>query len=197
MRLLVVFAHPSDTSFGAALHARALEVLGAGGHELRSRDLYRMGFDPVLSRQEWDDYLARPEVNAAAQAEHIADIRWAEGLVLVYPTWFYGPPAILKGWLERVWLPGVTFEIPASRFERPRPLLRNIRLLIGITTSGSPWWWIRLIRDPGRSLFTRGLRPLFHPRARVIWRQLYSMNHATDRDRTQFLAKVEATLRRV
>ena len=70
-------------------------------------------------------------------------------------------------------------------------------LLVGITTSGSPWWWMRLIRDPGRSLWTRGLRPIFHPRCRYVWRQLYSMNHRTEADRTAFLARVERTLARL
>lgn len=195
MRLLVIFCHPSEDSFGAAVLSRAVAALEAGGHELCLRDLYRMGFDPVLSRTEWEDYLANPEANHARQADHIADLQWAEGLVVVYPTWFYGPPAMLKGWLERVWLPGVTFEIPRFKGDRPRPRLQNIRLFVGLTTSGSPWWWLRVIRDPGRSLFTRGLRPLFNRRARVVWRQLHSMNNATARDRARFLDRVESTLK--
>jgi NAD(P)H dehydrogenase (quinone) len=73
-------------------------------------------------------------------------------LVVIYPTWYYGVPAMLKGWLERVWLPGVTFEIATGKQRRPRTKLQHIKLLAGITTSGSPWWWIRLIRDPGRSM---------------------------------------------
>lgn len=197
MRLLVVFAHPSDASYGAALFARAVAALGEAGHELRLRDLYREGFDPVLSREEWDRYLTDGDANIATQAAHVADLHWAEGLVVIYPTWYYGPPAMLKGWLERVWLPGVSFEVAAGRYGRPQPKLRNIRLFVGITTSGSPWWWLRAIRDPGRSLWTRGLRPLFHPRVRVIWRQLHDMNHTTPEDRTRFLDRVETTLRAV
>ena len=194
MRVLVIFCHPSSQSYGAALYELACRTLRAAGHDLRTHDLYREGFDPVLSTEEWGQYLTHPERNQATQASHIADLQWAEGLVVVYPTWYYGVPAMLKGWLERVWLPGVTFEIATGKQRRPRPKLQHIKLLVGITTSGSPWWWIKLIRDPGRSMWTRGLRPMFAPRCKVVWRQLYNMNHTTVADREGFLKRVEMAL---
>ena len=117
--------------------------------------------------------------------------------VLSEQEWYYGPPAMLKGWLERVWLPGIAFEVADARLRRTKGKLGHIRLFAGITTSGSPWWWIRLIRDPGRSLWTRGLRPLFSPNCRVIWLQLYDMNNSTEKDRTGFLARVERILQRI
>ena len=72
--------------------------------------------------------------------------------------------------------------------------LRHIRLFIGITTSGSPWWWLKLIGDPGRSLFMKGLRPLYAPRCRMRWLQLFNMNHVTVADREAFLARVRREL---
>jgi len=197
MRLLIVSCHPSPDSFGAAILARVRQDLSDAGHTLRIRDLYAEGFNPVMTRLEWDRYLSEPTANIEAQSDQIDDLTWAEGLIVIYPTWYYGAPAMLKGWLERVWLPGVTFEIPKSVTDRPSGKLRNIRLFIGVTTSGSPWWWIRLIRDPGRSLWTRGLRPIFHPRCRFHWRQLYSMNHRTDAERTRFLDRVGALMRNI
>lgn len=197
MRLLIVFCHPSLDSFGAALFRRVTETLEVAGHDLRIRDLYREEFDPVLSLDEWQDYLSRPEANHARQRDHIADLQWAEGLVVIYPTWIFGPPAMLKGWLEKVWLPGISFEIPRFKGDRPRPKLQHIRLFVGLTTSGSPWWWLRLIRDPGRNLWMRGLRPLFSRRCRVIWRQLHSMNNLSDNARTRFLDRVEACLKSI
>ena len=104
---------------------------------------------------------------------------------------------MLKGWLDRVWLPGVTFEIPTAKSARAVGKLRNIRRFVGITTSGSPWWWLRLVRDPGRSLWTRGLRPIFHPRCRFAWCQLHAMNHTTADDRAAFLNRVAARLHRL
>lgn len=194
MRLLVIFCHPSAQSYGAALYGAACHALRQGGHELRCHDLYREGFDPVLSTAEWEGYLTHTDAIAARHPDHIADLLWADGLIVIYPTWYYGAPAMLKGWLERVWLPGVTFEVAEGAGRRPRPLLTNIRLFVGITTSGSPWWWIKLIRDPGRSLWTRGLRVLFNRRCKVIWQQIFNMNHTTEADRAAFLARVERRL---
>lgn len=197
MRLLIVFSHPSLESYGAALYDLACRTLRAAGHDLRLHDLYREGFDPVLSTEEWDAYLERTEEIIAEHPGHVADLQWAEGLIVIYPTWYFGAPAMLKGWLERVWLPGVAFEVSQGKQRRPIPKLQNIRLLTVITTSGSPWWWIKLVRDPGRSLWTRGLRPLFRPGCKVVWQQLYNMNHTSDADRQAFLTRVEAALKRI
>ncbi len=197
MRILVIFCHPSDASFGAALYDIACRTLIAAGHELRLHDLYRENFQPVLSKDEWQDYLPATQKIINKHPDHIDDLRWCEGLVIIYPTWFYGAPAMLKGWLERVWLPTVTFEISEAKYKRPRPKLTHIRLFVGITTSGSPWWWIRLIGDPGRRLWTRGLRVVFGRSCKVIWRQLYDMNNSTQKDRLRFLTKIETVLKRI
>lgn len=197
MRLLVVFSHPCSESYGGALYDLACRTLRAAGHELRCHDLYRENFNPVLSTEEWQGYLTRTDEIIAKHPDHVANLHWAEGLVVIYPTWYYGPPAMMKGWLERVWLPGVTFEVSDGKERRPKPKMQNIKLFVGITTSGSPWWWIRLIRDPGRSLWTRGLRPMFSPRCKVVWKQLYNMNHTTDADRAGYLARVETALKKL
>lgn len=195
MRVLVVFSHPSQDSFGAALCGLATETLTAAGHEVRLRDLYAEGFNPVLSQQEWTRYLSDTEANIAAVRDHVDDLHWAEALIVIYPTWYYGLPAMMKGWLDRVWLPGVSFEIPRTKTSRPTGKLKNIRVFVGITTSGSPWWWLRVIRDPGRSLWTRGLRPIFNARCRYHWRQLHGINHRTEADRRRFMKQVQTTLR--
>jgi putative NADPH-quinone reductase len=197
VRVLIVFCHPSEQSYGAALFARARSTLEAAGHEVEVIDLYREGFDPVLSPEDWNDYLSDTDRLIAQVQRHVDALRRAEALVMVFPTWMYGPPALLKGWMERVWLPGVAFEVPKGKKKRARGLLTNIRSFTAITTSGSPWWWLRLIRDPGRSMLTRGYRVLFHPRCRVRWLQLHDMNHASDRDRQRFLARVERRLARI
>lgn len=197
MKLLVVFSHPCPESYGAALYEMTCRTLRAAGHELRTHDLYAEDFNPVLSTEERRIYLTDTAAIIAKHPDHVANLQWAEGLVVIYPTWYYGAPAMLKGWLERVWLPGITFEVAEGKQKRTIPKLQNIRLLVGITTSGSPWWWIRLIDDPGRSLWTRGLRPLFQRRCKVIWQQLYNMNHTTPDDRSRFLSAVEAKLKTI
>lgn len=194
MKLLVVFCHPDPDSYGAALHRSALEALRSAGHELRGIDLYAQGFDPVFSVAEKKSYLDDTARNIEGVASHVEALRWADGWVVVYPTWFYGAPAMLKGWLERVWLPGVSFRIAKAKQRTIGGELRNIRLFVGITTSGSPWWWLKLIGDPGRSLFMKGLRPLYARRCRMRWLQLYNMNHVTQAEREAFIARVRREL---
>ncbi len=194
MRLLLVFCHPDPDSFGAALRRTAVDALRAAGHELREIDLYAEGFDPVFTRDEKHSYLGDTQQNIAGVAPHVEALRWAEGWVVVYPTWFYGAPAMLKGWLERVWLPGVAFRIATAKKRTIGGELGNIRLFVGITTSGSPWWWLKVIGDPGRSLFMKGLRPLYARRCRMRWLQLFDMNHVSAAERERFLARVHREL---
>jgi NAD(P)H dehydrogenase (quinone) len=195
MRLLVVFCHPDPDSYGAAIFRTACQALREAGHELRIIDLYAEGFDPVFTLDEKRSYLTDTGQNIAGVARHVEALQWAEGWVAIYPTWFYGLPAMLKGWLDRVWLPGVTFQVATAKKRTIRGELQNIRHFVGITTSGSPWWWLRVIGDPGRSLLMKGLRPLYARGCRMSWLQLHDMNHATAADREAFLAKVDRSLR--
>ncbi len=194
MKLLLVFCHPDPHSYGAALRDTAVQALTGAGHELRQIDLYAEGFNPVFSAAEKGTYLSDTARNIEGVAAHVEALRWAEGWVVVYPTWFYGAPAMLKGWLDRVWLPGVSFRIASAKQRTIGGELSNIRLFVGITTSGSPWWWLKVIGDPGRSLFMKGLRPLYAKRCRMKWLQLFNMNHVTAAERQAFVARVSREL---
>jgi len=194
LKLLLVYCHPDPDSFGAAIRRTAAEALRAAGHDLREIDLYAEGFDPVFSAAEKQTYLSDTQRNIDGVAAHVEALRWAEGWVAVYPTWYYGLPAMLKGWLDRVWLPGVTFRVATAKERRITGELKNIRLFVGITTSGSPWWWLKVIGDPGRSLLMKGLRPIYGRRCRMRWLQLYNMNHVTAEDRAGFLDRVKREL---
>ena len=197
MRLLLVYCHPDPDSLAAAIRRTAVEALRAAGHELREIDLYAEGFDPVLRLEEKRSYLTDTARNIAGVQGHVDALRWAEGWIAIYPTWNYGLPAMLKGWFDRVWLPGVSFRIAPAREKTIRGELANIRFFAGITTSGAPWWWLRVIADPGRSFLMRGLRPLYAKGCRMHWLQLYNMNHVTQDERTQFLQKVGRELPRI
>jgi NAD(P)H dehydrogenase (quinone) len=194
LNTLVVHCHPDPESFNAALFRAACEALEGAGHELRRADLYAEGFDPVLSLEERRVYLVDPGFIEARVQAHVDALRWAEHIVFVFPTWFYGPPAVLKGWLERVWLPGVAFVPSKVRGKPPTPGLQHVLRLTVVTTSGSPWWWIKVMGDPVRKLFRRGLQALFARGCRTTWLQLYDMNNVTREDCTAFLGKVSRTL---
>jgi putative NADPH-quinone reductase len=195
MRCLVVYAHPVETSYCAALCARAVDALRGARHEVRLLDLYREGFDPVLSRQERLDYHT-PGANEANIKPWIEQLRWAEALVFVYPTWWYGLPAILKGWLDRVWVPGVTFTLPGGG--KPiRGLMDNIVRIVAITTSGSSRLWMALVGNPGRRTILRGVRALCGMRCRTIWLAHYGIDRSTPRSRAAFLERVATRLGRL
>jgi NAD(P)H dehydrogenase (quinone) len=196
MRVLLVLTHPQPESFAHAVHQRAVAGLHRAGHEVRVLDLYRMGFDPVMSRAGWRDYHT-PGLNEAPVADQLEHLRWAEGLVFVYPTWWYSLPAMLKGWIDRVWVPFATFELPQG-LTPVQGRMQNIRLIGAFSTYGSPWWWVRLMSgDPGRRIIMRGLRPLCHRRCRTFWLAHYRMDSSTPRSRAAFLTKVEAKAARL
>ena len=191
MRILLVLAHPQPESFAHAVQERARAGLQRAGHEVRLLDLYGIGFDPVMSEADRRDYHT-PGLNEVRVADQLAHLRWAEGLIFVYPTWWYSLPAMLKGWIDRVWVPFATFELPQG-LAPVQGRMRNIRLIGGFSTYGSPWWWIRLVSgDPGRRIVMKGLRPLCHRRCRSFWLGHYRMDSSTPASRARFLRKVEA-----
>ncbi|MBM3601597.1 MAG: NAD(P)H-dependent oxidoreductase [Alphaproteobacteria bacterium] len=192
MRCLVVYAHPVDTSFCAALRATAIDALQSAGHEVRQIDLYAEQFDPVMSRAERLAYHL-PGTNEGPVHEHVRDIRWAQALVFVYPTWWYGLPAILKGWLDRVWLPHVTFTLPSDG-SAIRGLMDNIEFLVVVTTAGASWFWLTLMGNPGRTTIMRGVRALCRRRCRKLWLAHYSMDRSTAGSRGAFLARIRKRL---
>jgi NAD(P)H dehydrogenase (quinone) len=191
MNILFIFCHPDPNSYGAALASAAKLALEDNGHSVKFIDLYAEGFNPVLSLAEKTNYLPNTAYNIELVRPHVDALQWAEGFVVYYPTWYYGPPAMLKGWLERVWLPGISFDIPKKKGDRAEGKLKNIRQFVGISTSGSPWWWLKLIRDPGRNMFMRGFKPLYARGCKMHWLQLHNMNNTTQPDREKFIAKVQ------
>ena len=110
--------------------------------------------------------------------------------MFVYPTWWSGLPAILKGWLERVMVPGVGFRLD-ERTNKVRPGLGQMRHLIGISTYGSPRSYVRFVNDNGRRIITRALRMSCGFRVRISWLGLYAIDTSTVTDRDEFAARVE------
>jgi NAD(P)H dehydrogenase (quinone) len=195
MRCLVIYCHPCPESFTAAVRDAVLDELGKAGHEVRLRDLYAEGFDPVMSAEERRGYHT-PRDNERPVADHLADLRWCEALIFVQPTWWYGPPAMLKGWLDRVWVPHATFAMP----ERGKPIRRvlvNIRHIAVASTLGSPRWWWMIMGEPGRRIILRGLRPLVAARCRTMWLALHEMDSASAAERARHLARVRSAFSRL
>ena len=190
MFVLVVVAHPSNESYCHALAARAAAGLRAGGHDVELLDLYALGFTVAMTAEERHAYHADQPILDPLVAEHAALVQRAEVLVFVYPTWWSGLPAILKGWLERVMVPGVGFRLD-ERTNKVRPGLGQMRHLIGISTYGSPRSYVRFVNDNGRRIITRALRMSCGFRVRISWLGLYAIDTSTVTDRDEFAARVE------
>jgi len=189
MRVLVIYAHPLADSFAAALHRAVVETLRRGGHEVDDCDLYAERFDPVLTPAERRAYNT-PTPDLSGVAEHVTRLKAAEALVLCYPTWWYGLPAILKGYFDRVWAKDVAFTLPQGG-GAIRPALTNITKIAVVTTYGAPWWLIRLVlRDPVRAAVLGGLGRLCGHGPRQ-WLALYNIDAATPARCAKFLARVE------
>ncbi len=195
MRVLVIYAHPLADSFAAALHRTIVASLRQRGHEVDDCDLYAEGFDPVLSAAERRAYNT-PAPDLAGVAAHVARLRAAEALVLCFPTWWYGMPAILKGYFDRVWAQGVAFTLPAGG-GAIRPALTNIKKVAVVTTYGAPWWMIRLVlRDPLRAVLLGGLSRLCGRGVETRFLALYNIDTAPRAKTAAFLARVERALGR-
>lgn len=193
-RALVVYCHPSSESFVAAVRDRVVAGLTAGGAEVRLTDLHADGFEPALSATERANHL-EPGTDASI-ASYGNDLQWCDTLVLVYPTWWSGQPAMLKGWMDRVWANGVAWTLPDGA-NRLRPGLRNIHRLVAVTTHGSSKLINMVEGESGKRTLTRSLRPMCHPLARTTWLAMYGVDNSSDEQRRAFLDRTERRLTRL
>ena len=192
-RSLVVVAHPDPGSFTHAVARAAVAGLERAGHEVRLIDLYAEGFRADMSVDERRAYQSEEPMIDPQVREHADLVRASNHLVFVYPTWWSGLPAILKGWLERVLVTGVAFRF-CERTGKVRPALTHVRRIVGISTYGSSRTYVGLINDNGRRILGRALWMSCSWRTRRTWLALYSADTATDARRREFLARVEARM---
>lgn len=191
MRALIVYCHPRPESFTAAVRDQVLARLEAAGAETRLIDLYARDFEPCLSADEHAHY-EETELNQQGIMRDAQDLRWCDTLIFVYPTWWYGQPAMLKGWLDRVLVPGVAFLMPDGENANIRPGLTHVTRLGVFTTCGASWWLTRLIGAPGRRTLLRGVRLLCARRCRTAFAAHYLMDSSTADSRARHLNRVAA-----
>ena len=175
MRALLVLAHPLSDSLCAHLASEAKKTLEARGATVDLLDLYAEDFQPALTAAERRlHYLTPalvPEILALQQRLAAADT-----LVLVFPTWWFSMPAILKGWFDRVWSPKFAFEQGTPI----RPLLTGMKNCLVVTTLGSPWWIDRMVmRQPVKRVLKTGLIFACAPQARF---EMLSFHAAEEAD---------------
>jgi putative NADPH-quinone reductase len=189
MKILVVLAHPLEQSYAASVARETAETFRLGGHEVDVLDLYDEGFDPVLSVAERGSYFSDPYAGGAVEPL-LVRLKAADGLVLVFPQWWFNMPAIMKGFVDRVFAPGFAFRMdPATR--KLIPGLSNLKFFHVLTTTGSKWWVARLyMGDPVRRILKRGVVAFCAPKTRFRMLSLHDMDHATPKRLERHLEKV-------
>jgi NAD(P)H dehydrogenase (quinone) len=183
-----VLCHPNPGSFTHAAARAAASAAADAGHRVTLLDLYAVGFDPVMSADDLRRYQENDSTVAPGTVVHAEAVRNADVLVFVYPTWWSGLPAVLKGWLDKVMVPGVAFSLDER--SKVRPGLTHVRRIVAVSTYGSPRRYVRFVNDNGRRILFRALRMSTGWRARTTFVGLYSMDTATAADRERHLARV-------
>lgn len=193
MKCLVVIAHPLRESLCHALAAKAAATLEASGHEVLIEDLYQGGFSSALTAEERASYYGRRYETTAIQPE-IDRLLDSEGLVLCFPTWWFGFPAILKGWFDRTWGPGVAYD-HADDLGRIKPKLRRLKKMLAITSLGAPWWIDRIVmRQPVKRVLKIALLGACAPACDFQMLSLYKAERLKEEQVKRFSARVEKNL---
>jgi NAD(P)H dehydrogenase (quinone) len=188
MNIVVVLGHPSADSYCAAIFERIiLELESQPTHNVTAIRLAEEKFITAMSTTERTAYETSSPLISDETKRHAAALMQAEALIFVYPTWWSGLPAQLKGWLERVFVLGVAFRLNDNN--KIRQNLQNVRHIIGVSTYGSPWRYVKLINDNGRRTLTRAIRMSTGLRTRTMWCGIYALDTCTQRQREEFIAE--------
>lgn len=193
MLISIILAHPKPASFNHAIAHVAAETLRAGGHSVNYHDLCAEGFDPLLPAGE----LARGPVADPVIAKHLDELKAADGIIVVHPNWWAQPPAILKGWVDRVLRMGQAYEFRPNAAGEIVPVgLLKARSAIVFNTSNTPQEKeVALYGDPLDNLWKTctfnfvGIKDVYR-------KQFNPVIISTPAQREAWLAEVAATVRR-
>ena len=186
MNIVVVLGHPSGGSYCAAIFDAIVDALEAqSAHSITAIRLADEKFTTAMSSVERAAYETEAPLISAETKRHAEILKQAEALIFVYPTWWSSVPAQLKGWLERVFVLGVAFRF--NNNGKIRPNLQNVRHIIGVSTYGSPWRYVKLVNDNGRRTLTRAIRMSTGLRTRTMWFGIYALDTCTQQQREKFI----------
>lgn len=192
MKALVILAHPSQTSFNHAIARTCAGALREAGHEVIFHDLHAEGFDPIIR----DGECARRAILPAEVQRHCDELSQADAIIVVHPNWWGQPPAILKGWVDRVIRPGVAYEfLEGDKGEGvPRGLLKAQWAIVFNTSNTAAAREEAIFGDPLETLWKNCIFGLCGvPR---FYRKMFRIVvTSTEEDRRTWLAEAAATTR--
>jgi NAD(P)H dehydrogenase (quinone) len=191
MKISVILAHPDHGSFNHAIAQSAIERLKKIGHDVFFHDLYGEGFDPLLTQKE----ILKDASLTQLIKVHCEEIGAADGIVIVHPNWWGQPPAILKGWIDRVIRPGIAYEFleDDSGEGIPKGLLRAKAAIVFNTSNTAPERETSVFGDPLEAIWRNCIFGLcgvniFHRRTFGI------VVTSTEVQRRQWLSEVKAMI---
>jgi putative NADPH-quinone reductase len=191
MEISVILAHPEPRSFNHAIAHAVCQTLERLGHTVCFHDLYEEGFDPLLPSDELESYVP---LNANL-ARHCEDLQRADGLVIVHPNWWGQPPAMLKGWIDRVFRPGVAYKFEEGDGGEGVPvgLLRAQTAIIFNTSNTPPERELEVFGDPLDNLWKRCILE-FCGVTNVVRQTFSVVITSTPQQRAEWLMRVEQTV---
>jgi len=193
MKCLIVTTHPLNDSLCKALSRHVIKKIEKKGYEIVIEDLYAKNFEPALTIEERKSYYSN-SYNQSKVLEEVKRLKEAEVLILLFPTWWFGFPAILKGWFDRVWAPGVAYN-HASDLGSIKPLLDNLENVLVVTTLGSPWWVDRLImRQPVKRVIKTALLGTCARNSKLKFLSLYNSEKLNKQKVLTFKHKIDKTI---
>jgi len=193
MRCLVVKAHPLSESLCSSMTRRVVEMLQAEGHEVTLEDLYAEKFDAAMTAEERASYYDGP-YSTQAVSEQVEHLLSAEAVVLVFPTWWFSYPAILKGWFDRVWAPGVAYD-HSPGYGPIKPRLHNLREMLVITSLGAPRWVDRLLmKEPVKRVLKKAIVGPCAPKCRFQMVSMHKSESLTSAQVDEFWLRVKRAL---
>jgi len=193
MNCLIVTTHPLNDSLCKALSNYVIKKIEEKGYEIEVEDLYAKNFEPALTIAERESYYSG-DFNQSELSEQIKKLKKAETLILLFPTWWFSFPAMLKGWFDRVWCPGVAYN-HASDLGAIKPLLDNLENVLVITTLGSPWWVDRLImRQPVKKVIKTALLGTCAKNSKLKFLSLYKSEELNNQKVLTFKHKIDKVI---
>jgi putative NADPH-quinone reductase len=187
MHALILLADPRPGSLCSEGVARAADALTRAGHDVVVRDLHAEGFTPAMTAEEREAYHGDTPILDPQVAEHADLVTISQILVFAYHTELSTMPPVLKGWLERVLVPGVGFVL--DHRNKVRPGLLHVKRIVGISTYAEGRVDVKMTHDNGRRTITRAVRMSAGTWTRTRWVPLYAADEATAAERAAFLER--------
>jgi NAD(P)H dehydrogenase (quinone) len=194
VKALIVLAHPAKTSLSHHFADHVEAALLGRMIAIDRLDLYKECFDPALSQAEREAYYAdTPSLDRLTN--DVNGLTNTGILVLIFPTWWFGLPAILKGWIDRTFAPTIAFD-HANNLGPIKPRLTNLKSVLIITTLGSPWWvdWL-VMRRPVRRILKTAIFGLCAPQAKFNMLSLYNAEKVEASRLQRFTSKITDALK--